>query len=209
MKLVNAISDALQGDLPGAQSHDKMMRARRPSASESLTNGSNPRMSAVLMLLYPRASVLHTALILRPSYDGVHSAQVSFPGGKMEDEDSSLEMTALRETHEEIGVPGTQVELLGSLTPLYIPPSNFHVSPFIGSLTHEPNLVPDRKEVERIFEIPVEELLRLPVLEKDLYLPKYKATFPISYFDVDGEVVWGATAMILAEFRDLLSNHNI
>lgn len=209
MELVNAISDALQGDLPGAQSHDKMMRARRPSASESLSNGSNPRMSAVLMLLYPRASVLHTALILRPSYDGVHSAQVSFPGGKMEDEDSSIEMTALRETREEIGVPEPHVELMGSLTPLYIPPSNFHVSPFIGSLSYEPTMVPDPKEVEQIFEIPVRELLNLPVLEKDIYLEKYKATFPISYFDVHGHVVWGATAMILAEFRDLLSERRI
>jgi 8-oxo-dGTP pyrophosphatase MutT (NUDIX family) len=204
-ELLVDIKLALDGELPGSASHDQMMRAKRPTAEESMSGGLNPRLSAVLMLIYPREDTLYTPLILRPSYEGVHSAQVSFPGGKKEDEDHSLHDTALRETEEEIGVDRQSVEIIGSLTPLYIPPSNFHVNPFVGLLDRAPELIPDPKEVDQVLEVPVHQLLEQPVLDKDIYLEKYKATFPISYFDVHGHTVWGATAMILAEFRDMMS----
>lgn len=204
-ELLVDIKSALNRELPGPSSHDQMMRAKRPTAEESISNGLNPRLSAVLLLIYPKENTLYTPLILRPSYEGVHSAQVSFPGGKTEEVDQSLHATALRETEEEIGVDRQLVEIIGSLTPLYIPPSNFHVNPFVGFLNHAPTLVPDPKEVDQILEIPVQDLLEKPVLDKEIYIEKYKSSYPISYFDVYGHTVWGATAMILAEFRDMMS----
>lgn len=203
--LVLQLKTALNSTLPGVPAHDRMMRTRRPTPAEIRATGVKYKDSAVLVLLFPIDSVPHTVLMLRPSYDGVHSGQVSFPGGKAEPQDDSLLETALREAEEEISVDRKSVTLLGTLTELYIPPSRFIVHPYVAYVESQPSFVPDPIEVEKVISTPLSRLLADDVIkEKEIFLPKYNTTIEASYFDIENEVVWGATAMMLAEFREIL-----
>jgi 8-oxo-dGTP pyrophosphatase MutT (NUDIX family) len=142
--------------------------------------------------------------ILRPTYDGAHSGQVSLPGGKFEPDDRDLLDTARRETQEEIGVEGNKIKLIGSLSEMYIVVSNFKVLPVVGYLDHKPAFIPEIKEVARIIHSPLDHILdQQRRKEKDIIVGNnYKIRSP--YFDIDGEVIWGATAMILSELVTLI-----
>lgn len=193
--------------LPGVEAQKRMAPPGRfPKEGEPnpyVTNDST-RFAAVLLLLYPDPSFqqLIFPLIVRAEQEGsVHSGQVAFPGGKVELGENPLE-TALRETEEEIGVKVTPEQVLGELTEIYIPPSNFMVYPYVAFIEQKPAFLPDTKEVASIFETPVLRLLTeetrkiKPVQYKgmDLLLP---------YLDLDQNMVWGATAMILSEFAEI------
>ncbi len=164
---------------------------------------TTPRLGGVLMLLYCAADELHLVLTLRPTYDGVHSGQVSCPGGRHEPPES-LEMTALRETEEEIGVPPARIAILGRLTTLYILPSDYEVHPFVGF--HDggpPTFAPDPREVAAIIETPLARLLDPAARgEEEWELRGLRMMVP--YFLVDGHKVWGATAMMLSELVERL-----
>lgn len=163
------------------------------------------RLGSVLISLYLHNEELHTVLMKRPSYKGVHSGQVSFPGGKKEDGDDDLITTALREAHEEVGIVPDKVNIIGTLSELYIPPSNFLVLPVLGYLEEKPELVPDMHEVEAILEVPFKHFFQKESL-KEGNIPVgngYKIKAP--YFDVEGHVVWGATAMILNEMMEVVN----
>lgn len=204
-ELITKLKTALEGPLPGNSSHDKMMRAKRPSPREIRKQGLPYKESAVLILLYPVEQVPHTVLMLRPSYDGVHSSQISFPGGKREARDNDLIDTALREADEEVSIKRHHVEILGQLSELYIPPSQFIVQPVVAYSQQEPNFVADPREVEEVIPVPLSRIMEDDVIkEKQIFLPKYNTTIDASYFDIDSQVVWGATAMILAELREIL-----
>ena len=195
----------LQEDLPGTDSHQKMMRNRRISAEVAKKGDTNPRLSAVLIALYPEGDQFHTVFIRRNEYKGVHSKQVSFPGGKMEDTDRDLYHTALREAEEETGIISNDVEIIGELTEVYIPPSNFLVLPVVGVLKEKPLFVPDPIEVNRIITSPVNRIMERNVIqETEVNVDRYNLPLKVKYFDIDNEVVWGATAMMLSEFRDVL-----
>ncbi|RAI84982.1 NUDIX domain-containing protein [Algoriphagus yeomjeoni] len=166
----------------------------------------NHRKGSVLILLYPNEDKAFFPLIKRPVYQGVHSGQIAFPGGKMEDEDADEVETALREAWEEVNIRPEQVKLIGRMSELFIPTSNFLVSPIIGYAEEVPDFVPEKKEVDRIIQTAVSVLYE-PEIRKQKIL-EFSNNFQLDtpYFEVDQEMVWGATAMILNEFLQILEN---
>ncbi len=165
-----------------------------------------PKKGAVLILIYPESNQAFFPLIKRPTYPGVHSGQVSFPGGKMEQEDKDITVTAIREAWEEVGVLPTDVNLIGPISNLFVPASNFLVSPIIGYTTVRPKFVPEYKEVDRIIETPLHHLLKHSTKKQKVLEVGKKIKIEAPYFDIENEVVWGATAMILGEFLQVLEN---
>ena len=203
--VLRRLRTALRGPLPGHDHFLEISGYKRPDIASVMEQDPPPRASAVLALLYPKNDVLYTLLMLRPTYDGVHSGQVSFPGGKREPDDDSLEETALREFAEETGAVTSEIQLLGPLTPVYIPPSRALVTPYVGYAERLDSLSPDAQEVEQLIETPFEILLSKEILKRrEQYIPVMGRSAEIPYFDVQGHVVWGATAMMIAELRALL-----
>lgn len=166
----------------------------------------NRRESSVLLLLYEKNGEIYFPLILRKSYKGVHSNQMGFPGGKKEHFDESFYHTAIRETEEEIGVLRHDVNFIGKLSSLYVPPSNFIIYPYIGYLKSPVKLIKDPREVEEIVEIPLFSLLDNKLLGETIVELATKTKLKTPYFNLENRVVWGATAAILAEFKVLLKN---
>ena len=138
-----------------------------------------------------------------PVYDGVHSGQVSFPGGKMEECDKELTATALREANEETGIDSSKITILGRLTPLYIPVSDIEVTPIVGYYEGIPNFNSASREVEKLIEAPLSHFFKSDSLRKGIF-PVRGKDIEISYFDYEGEVIWGATAMIFNEMLAVL-----
>lgn len=164
-----------------------------------------PKQAAVLAVFYPgREEETRFVLILRKTYKGVHSNQVGFPGGRVEKEDRDLQHTALRETEEEVGIPQYEVEVVKELTRLYIPPSNFWVHPFMGVMKKTPTLVPQEDEVEAVLEIKLEEFMSESCLTTETLSTSYAKEIEVPAFLLNGHVVWGATAMMLSEMKDIL-----
>lgn len=192
--------------LPGTKSHYKMAPMHRVSGLED-THIQHPKAkeAAVMALFYPNeAQQAHLLLMLRKSYDGVHSNQISLPGGKREKADQDLLTTALRETREEVGAIVEEIQTVATLTPIYIPPSNFWVQPFMGTYQKTQPFVPQQTEVELLVEVSVEDFLDNGlVAQKNVSISKGgRAEVPA--FEFGGYVVWGATAMILSEIKDLI-----
>lgn len=166
----------------------------------------NHRKSAVLILFYPNEDKAFFPLIKRPVYPGVHSGQIALPGGKMEEEDQDVIDTALREAWEEVGVLPQQVKLIGKMSDLFIPASNFLVSPILGYSEEMPDFVPEEKEVARIIETAVSTLYEPTIRKKKILEFSNNFRLDTPYFEVDKEMVWGATAMILSELLQILEN---
>ncbi|WP_338358270.1 CoA pyrophosphatase [Yeosuana marina] len=161
--------------------------------------------AGVLALFYPDENQeTNFVLILRKTYKGVHSAQVSFPGGKLEATDTSLEDAALRETFEEVGVPISDIKVVTPLTEVYIPPSNFYVQPFLGILDKKPSFKKEESEVEDIIEIPLKHFFSEDVTVLEKVATSYSIDVEVPAYFLNGHIVWGATAMILSEVKDLL-----
>lgn len=203
--LVKVLESRLGKDLPGETSHQKMMSYSRPTAAEAFKHKVPPRQSGVLLLLYPKAGEMHTVFIKRPSYEGVHSAQISFPGGRHEPGDSDLKETALREAEEEVGVKRSDIKIIGQLSELYIPPSNFLVYPSVGMIEYEPRFVPEEREVDQIIESSLQTIISDETIEeREIFIKNYNRHIVAPTFQIQGHTIWGATAMILAEFKDLI-----
>jgi 8-oxo-dGTP pyrophosphatase MutT (NUDIX family) len=190
--------------LPGANAHWMMAHPYRKQNFLYRNEPEDAKKGSVLILLYLVDNSVTTTLIVRQDYDGVHSGQVAFPGGKFEEADIDLKTTALRETSEEIGIIPSEIEIVGQLTKLYIPPSNFLVHPFIGITNFKPSFHPDTSEVKEVLEVNIHRLLDNSIIgEKEILLAnKMRVRSP--YFDINGHTVWGATAMILSELRQIL-----
>ncbi|MCH7525022.1 MAG: CoA pyrophosphatase [Bacteroidetes bacterium] len=171
-------------------SKDKMKRANK---------------AGVMALFYPdKQQQTKLVLILRNTYNGVHSGQIGFPGGKFQPNDVSLEKTAIRETSEEIGIPEQSIEIIKQLTEVYIPPSNFYVQPFLGIIKDTPTFNKQDDEVEEIIEVLLNHLFNeLNVINTSVET-SYKIKVEVPAYKLNGHIVWGATAMMLSEIKDLL-----
>ena len=192
--------------LPGAASHYKMAPGFRMRAlKKRMEQKEGPKQAGVIALFYPdHQAETKFLLILRNTYPGVHSNQIGFPGGKTEPEDPGFEATALREMQEEVGVQPASVEIIRSLTDLYIPPSNFEVFPFMGMVEEPPYFIPDTSEVEAIVEVRLADLLDPGSKSTQIITTSYARHVEVPVFDLEGHVVWGATAMMLNEIRDMM-----
>lgn len=202
--LILKLQDALSSELPGNRAHQEMFSYSRPSADVIRDLNVSPRESAVLILLYKEGNEWFFPLIKRQEYNGVHSKQISLPGGQHDKTDPNLKYTSLRETNEEIGANKEKIEVLGNLSEIYIPPSNFLVKPYVGFLAEYTGFVRDEIEVSRIIKTPLQELLDSSIEKREKFVNDGNFKAEVSSFIIDNEVVWGATAMILNEFRTLL-----
>lgn len=192
--------------LPGAEFQHLMAPESRNPLQIKHTNA--PFAAAVLLLLYPIDSIWHIALTKRHTYKGSHSGQISFPGGKRENSDTSLQETALRETQEEIGVRCTNSDCIGQLSQLHIPISNFMVNPYVAIISERPEMKKDEHEVKHIIEIPLELILDDKYQSTtEITSDKYQFHTPI--YQLEDDYIWGATAMILSEFAEILKRCNL
>lgn len=203
--LIDQLRVRLQQPLPGAIAHQAMRAVPVGNILPNFTHKVPPRPGSVLILLYPDQEKIVFPLIQRPEYVGAHSGQVSLPGGKAEAGEDTI-TTALREGEEEIGINRNDVEILGCLSEFFVIPSNFLVTPVIGFAHSAPALKPDAIEVERILLADVNELVAPNAIETKEILAAGKFTMRAPHFLVDGRVVWGATAMMLNEFREVLKD---
>ena len=199
------IKNALQQELPGGKSHIKMIP---PGRELSIKNNDKERVrySSVLFLLFPKGGEIFTCLTKRTSSMKYHPGQISFPGGKIEPGENS-QTTALREAEEEVGISPDKVSILGRLSELYIPVSRFSISPFVGWIDHEPEFILNTDESEKLILFPVEQFAKEQVIDF-IELETVTGPLEVPYYPFDGEIVWGATAMIMAEFFDLVSPKN-
>jgi len=154
-------------------------------------------------LLYDDRGVIRFPLIKRPEYPGAHGGQVSLPGGKAEVGEDAVQ-TALRECEEEIGVKRDLLTVLGTLSNFYVIPSNYLVTPVIAFADSKPEFHPDRFEVSRIIEARLDDILAEDAIKQKEILAAGKYRMMAPHFEIENEVVWGATAMMLNEFRMIL-----
>lgn len=191
---------------PGLVAQLKMAPPQRFGTKESLINvPKDAKKAAVLMLLYPgEHQILHFCLIQRTTYDGKHSGQISFPGGKKEMKDRDFWETALRESHEEIGLDPASVELLTNLSTTYIPPSNFFVYPYLAVTRQRPNFSAEIGEVDHIIEVPLQALLGEEAVQEGRITASYAKQVLVPMYVFGPYKVWGATAMILSEAKEII-----
>jgi 8-oxo-dGTP pyrophosphatase MutT (NUDIX family) len=198
---VYQLEQELKKPLPGLDAQLRMA----PEIRHPVNSDRPLRDGGVMILVYPHDCLWHTVFIKRTEYDGIHSGQVSFPGGIYEDQDITLVNTALRETREETGLPVSAVTVIGQLSSLLIPVSHVNVHTFVGRVEYRPAFRHDPAEVQYLIEVSLEELLNeehhktgtMTVLGRDITVP---------YFDIQGNRIWGATAMILSEFLEVVKN---
>jgi len=205
MSLIECLVERLQEPLPGIDAHAKMLHVGRYSINPTIPE--NHKKASVMILLYQKEGEWYTVFMKRTSKYGndKHKGQISFPGGQAEKTDENKAATAIRETEEEIGVPTTKIKVLGELTQLYIPVSNFLVYPFIGFHEGIPDFVPDADEVDELIESPLELLLNKE--NRKFTSMEFANGFKmkdVPYYDVYGNVVWGATSMIISELISMI-----
>ncbi len=207
-ELSKRISEFVQLPALAEEAHAAVFPGISKFRREALQKNPKPRLSAVGATFVPINQVAHILLIERQSYDGVHSGQISFPGGKVEDDDETLEYTARRETEEEVGVNLQTLQLVGELTEVYIPPSGFLVKPFIFKLDSLPDLKPDPREVRSILTFPVSKLMEEDVFIEGILPTGLGTSVQTRFIHYQDKKIWGATAMMLSELRILLRQTN-
>ncbi|MDW7693147.1 CoA pyrophosphatase [Flammeovirgaceae bacterium SG7u.111] len=190
-------------DLPGPEAHAQMASESR---KKRLNNepSANPRRSAVLALIYRKTNELFLPLIRRQTYKGVHSGQMAFPGGRVEEQDKSLKETALRETSEEIGVQIPKNKIVGQLTEIYIPPSNSLVTPYVALSESSFTFQPDPREVAEVVEVGLKELLNPFNYSVEKIKVHDNVIINAPSYKIRGNIIWGATAMMLSELLMVL-----
>ncbi len=202
--LIHTLEEKLQGPLPGIKAQYKMAHVIRRHYGQPPPDA---KLAGVLALFYPKTSAWHIVLIERALShpDDRHGGQISFPGGKYEEGDNTLANTALREAREEIGINPDKVKLIGKLTDLYIPVSNFLVKPYVGYTNITPDFQLQLSEVSSILEIPFELLKHPATCQKtDLQLAPSLTLRNVPCFSVFNKTVWGATAMMLNELLEVI-----
>ncbi|HLW14879.1 MAG TPA: CoA pyrophosphatase [Flavobacteriaceae bacterium] len=207
-KFKNLYTNIQNMPLPGENSQLKMAPAARLVEEKILSKQANNARKAGVMVLFYGENDLHVALIRR-TYDGsVHSGQISFPGGELESVDKNLLDTAKRELYEEIGVREEKYEVIKELTDIYIPPSNFYVQPYLAICHTPPIFYKQDLEVAEVLQVPIKQVLDDNNLINTELKSAYNTIIEVPAFKFDGHIVWGATAMILHEVRDLIKHVN-
>lgn len=203
---IERLKNKLLQPLPGIGAQEKMAARVFPMPIEIPVDAKT---SAVLCLLFPMNDELYVLLMKRMADNTAHSGQVSFPGGRYEPTDANIKATALREANEEVGIAIADIEILGALTPLYIPVSKFNVHPFVGYTKNRPTYQLSKDEVAYILELPLSQLFHESGKTKadvsSPVVPDVIRQVP-AYVLEDGTIIWGATAMILSELEVLLEN---
>lgn len=197
---IEKLSQALESELPGPDSQYKMAPQLRLENNQKFY-----RNAGVLILLFEASDKWQIVLMKRPEYPGVHSNQVGLPGGIHENSDPDLAATALREAMEELGIDNGRIRLLGKLSKLEIPVSGIEVTPFVDYYPEKPEFIPDPEEVAYLIEVPLANLLNDESVEEEIRTIRCKIV-KVPYFQIGEEKVWGATAMILSEFLDVVRN---
>jgi len=200
---IERLRNRLVGNLPGEEAQFRMASAARPRMGEASLASVQQRQSAVLLYLFPQQGDWRTVLMKRTDCGGTHSGQVSIPGGQLEPGENHMQ-AALREFEEETGISVSSSQLLGKLSELFIPPSNFLVRPFIAHATARPRFEPDPGEVEELIELSISDLMSDLTVKRGTVRLSGGAWAETPYFEVEGHMVWGATAMILSEFKEVL-----
>jgi 8-oxo-dGTP pyrophosphatase MutT (NUDIX family) len=205
-QVVSILERKLKNELPGRKGQIHMAPAPVDEARFNILEPSHARKGAVLLLLFPDKSGCMVPFIKRPTYSGIHSGQVALPGGKWEESDGALENTAIRETEEEIGVQGSKIQIIGKLSKLYIPPSNFLVTPFVGFTKERPQFVSDPREVDKMIYCGFETLVDKRIRKETMIEVNAQYSLMAPYFAIEDEIVWGATAMMLSELMVIWEN---
>jgi len=205
-ELLEKLKYQLQFPLPGELAQMLMAPSIRAKMNTYNFEELNPKIGAVMVLIYPNENLEATFILTqRQTYKGVHSGQISFAGGKKDEIDENLKQTALRETHEEIGVASHHISVLAELSNLYIPPSNFLVYPFLGVCNEKPTFIKDIAEVAEILEFPIAMIID-DSLKGEMSIAKHPSGNDVTapYYSLNGHKVWGATAIILSEIEAIL-----
>lgn len=194
----------LEDSLPGIKSQLKMVPNPRPGHKIYREVENSCLKAGILILFYPWKERLHIVLTKRTERVEHHQAQVSFPGGRQETGET-LEQAALRETCEELGILPESIHIFGGLTPLYIPPSNYCIYPFVAKTDMRPDFHPSELEVAEVMEIPLDHLLSPKNLRKEIWSMD-RGSVEVPFYFYKGHKIWGATAMVLAELLDVFEN---
>ena len=200
------ISELKNLPVGGLEAQFNLAPKLRLNYSQNKIKALNPKKAAVVALFYPNSNNEACFLLtLRASYNGTHSSQISFPGGKYDKKDNNLESTALRETFEEVGILPHKITIFKQMTDVYIPPSNFLVTPFLGVLESTP-LFTKNHEVEKLIAVTIKDLLKDSSISTTTLSTSYATNTEVPCFVLNSYVVWGATAMMLSEIKQLIKN---
>lgn len=205
-QFISKLQQEFMTPLPGETVQFEMAHVKRESVNWKTLDSNQYRVSAVLLCIFPNENnVPHFLLLERPTYDGHHSGQIALPGGKAELYDVNEEATAMREFKEETGCEESPI-IIGKCTPLFIPVSKFIVHPYVGYLNTKPTFNYDTHEVEQLLPCSIETLLNPNIVKKTTVNPMPNVAFKTPYFDIENKIVWGATAMILNEFKAVVNS---
>ncbi len=196
---IEKLRSEINKELPGEQAQFMMA----PSKIRERVNKYNFQRAGVLLLLYPLDKNIFFVLIKRSEDEGPHSGQIGLPGGKYEQKDNNIFNTALRETYEEIGVPPENVDIIGRLSLLHIPVSCYLVTPVVAAMYHTPRFHTEENEVSEIIQLPLSSLQNRELRKVD-NITRGGLPDSVPYFSFNNHRVWGATAMILSEFSEIL-----
>lgn len=199
------LKERLQMPLPGMETQLRMAPITRLKDLKKMKSPADALQSAVLVIFFPQNGEIRLLLIRRAVDDTVHSGQISFPGGKKEVSDADLQQTALRETFEEIGISSVDISIIGSLSKLYIPPSNFDVYPFVGYISSQPKLS-SNYEVEKVISASLSEFTQTDSIQFKTIRGRDGKLYEVPCYIVQDEIIWGATAMMLSELIAIISN---
>lgn len=202
----NLLDKIKKARLWGEDAHRLYSPPYRPIFTYEQILKRDPRFAAVNILLYMKDDRWYFPLILRTTNENdKHSGQISLPGGSRDPEDASFAETAIRETSEEMGVDRHYIRIIREMSPMYIPPSNFYVHPYISFTKKNPQFVLQESEAEELIEFPVESILDLSTTPEMMILPSSRGV-EVPVINFNGYYIWGATSMMLSEFSHLMKN---
>ena len=206
-ELTRFLEKRVQKPMPGDQAHNKMKPTMADGAPLRLKHPAPPKKGGVLILLYEANGKVHFPLIQRPTYEGIHSGQMALPGGKFEKGDEDQYETALREANEEIGVLDKDIQVIGSLSEFFVAASNYMVLPVIGKIDYKPSFSPEPREVDDIITPTLDRLIATDSVKEKEMVVRNGLQMICPYYDLEGRTVWGATAMMLSEFVEIVKEY--